>query len=57
MSHHEQQASEHGDEQQHLWPAYNLNLAPPQASTQGLFQQPLDLTSTIQAQAVIAHHV
>ena len=22
-----------------LWPAYNLNLAPPQASTEGLFQQ------------------
>ncbi|MGA2458481.1 MAG: hypothetical protein ABSF85_13005, partial [Terriglobales bacterium] len=39
--HHEQQASEHGDEQQHqeLSPAYNRNLASPQASTQGLFQQ------------------
>src|SRR5436309_3086226 len=22
-----------------LWPAYNLNIAPPQASTEGLFQQ------------------
>jgi hypothetical protein len=41
VSHHEQQASECEDKQQHreLWPAYYPNLAPPQASTQGLFQQ------------------
>src|SRR6266481_5308760 len=41
VSHHEQQASKCNGEQQHrvLWPAYNLNLAPPQASTEGLFQQ------------------
>src|SRR5215472_4653713 len=40
VSHHEQ-ASEANREQQHrvLWPAYNPNLAPRQASTQGLFQQ------------------
>src|SRR5207244_11307227 len=41
VSHHEQQASKCNGEQQHrvLWPAYNLNIAPPQASTEGLFQQ------------------
>jgi hypothetical protein len=41
MSHHEQQASEGGDDEQHhdLWPAYIVNLESPQASTQGLFQQ------------------
>jgi len=41
VSHHEQQASECNGEQQHreLWPTYNLNVAPPQASTEGLFQQ------------------
>ena len=41
VSHHEQQASQCNDEQQHpvLWPAYNPNFAPPQASTEGLFQQ------------------
>src|SRR6266511_2687854 len=41
VSHHEQQASKWNGEQQHrvLWPAYNLNIAPPQASTEGLFQQ------------------
>jgi len=41
VPHHEQQASKCNGEQQHrvLWPAYNLNIAPPQASTQGLFQQ------------------
>jgi len=41
VSHHEQQASECEDKQRHreLWPAYNANLAPPQASTEGLFQQ------------------
>src|SRR5713226_6264587 len=41
VSHHEQQASKWNGEKQHrvLWPAYNLNLAPPQASTEGLFQQ------------------
>src|SRR6266436_8495693 len=42
VSHHEQQASKWNGEQQHrvLWPAYNPNLAPPQASTEGLFQHP-----------------
>src|SRR6266849_5211180 len=41
VSHHEQQASEGNGEQQHreLWPAYNPNPAPPQASTERLFQQ------------------
>src|SRR2546428_10953501 len=41
VSHHKQQASKCNGEQQHrvLWPAYNLNIAPPQASTEGLFQQ------------------
>jgi hypothetical protein len=41
VSHHEQQASQRNGEQQHrvLWPAYNPNIAPPQASTEGLFQQ------------------
>jgi hypothetical protein len=41
VSHHEQQASKCGGEQQHreLWPAYNVNLAPLQASIEGLFQQ------------------
>src|SRR5437773_10050036 len=41
VSHHEQQASKWNGEQQHgvLWPAYNPNIAPPQAPTEGLFQQ------------------
>src|SRR5258705_12331485 len=41
VSHHEQQASERGDEQQHpeLWPAYSVNSPALQESTQGLFQQ------------------
>ena len=45
MSHHEQQASERGNEQQHheLWPAYNLTLVWEQASSQVLFQQQRDL--------------
>src|SRR2546429_8581025 len=49
VSHHEQQASKCNGEQQHreLWPAYNLNIAPPQASTEGLFQQTRLFTSTI----------
>ena len=49
VSHHEQQASECSGEQQHreLWPAYNLNIAPPQASTEGLFQQTRPLTTVI----------
>jgi hypothetical protein len=42
VSHHEQQASERCSEQQHRWPAYNLNVASPQASTEGLFQQVVD---------------
>src|SRR5207249_5223117 len=46
VSHHEQQASKCNGEQQHpvLRPAYNLNIAPPQASTQGLFQQTQPIT-------------
>src|SRR5216684_557169 len=50
VSHHEQQASKWNGEQQHrvLWPAYNPNIAPPQASTEGLFQQTRLLTSTIE---------
>src|SRR5207302_8460858 len=49
VSHHEQQASKCNGEQQHrvLWPAYNLNIAPPQASTEGLFQQTQAITLTI----------
>jgi len=41
VSHHEQQASERGDQQQHweLWPAYSVNNAALQESTQRLFQQ------------------
>jgi hypothetical protein len=41
VPHHEQQASKWNGEKQHreLWPAYNSNIAPPQASTEGLFQQ------------------
>ncbi|MGA9861813.1 MAG: hypothetical protein WBQ19_06845, partial [Terriglobales bacterium] len=36
-----QQASKGNGEKRHreLWPAYNVNAAPPQASTEGLFQQ------------------
>jgi len=47
VSHHEQQASKCNGEQQHrkLWPAYNANVAPPQASTEGLFQQTPDFVS------------
>jgi hypothetical protein len=49
MSHHEQQASERGNEQQHheLWPAYNLILVREQASTQVLFQQQLAVSQAI----------
>src|SRR6266581_8532764 len=49
VSHHEQQASKCNGEKQHrvLWPAYNLNIAPPQASTEGLFQQTRLLTTVI----------
>src|SRR5215472_6056410 len=39
VSHHKQQASQCNAEQQHRWAAYNLNPAPAQASTEGLFQQ------------------
>ena len=41
VPHHKQQASECSGKQQHreLWPAYNSNVASPQASTEGLFQQ------------------
>jgi hypothetical protein len=41
VSHHEQPASKWNGEKQHreLWPAYNANVAPSQASTEGLFQQ------------------
>src|SRR6476660_7763509 len=46
VSHHEQQASKCHGEQQHreLWPAYNANVAPSQASTEGLFQQTQAIT-------------
>src|SRR5580765_669736 len=49
VSHHEQQASKCHGEQQHreLWPAYNANVAPSQASTEGLFQQ-TKVISTVQ---------
>src|SRR5215831_15475347 len=52
VSHHEQ-ASKANREQQHrvLWPAYNPNLAPRQASTEGLFQQTL-LVASIDKQPV-----
>src|SRR5215470_5749917 len=55
MSHHEQQASERGDEQQHreLLPAYNVNRAALQESTQGLFQQPRLVTPTMP----VSHHL
>src|SRR5262252_7401858 len=39
VSHHKQQASQCNGEQQHRWAAYNVNPAPAQASTEGLFQQ------------------
>src|SRR5215469_1725376 len=47
VSHHEQ-ASKRNRELQHrvLWPAYNLNLATRQASTEGLFQQGRKLDSS-----------
>jgi hypothetical protein len=48
VSHHEQQASKHCRKQQHRWPAYNLNLAPPQAATDGLFQQTRLISKVIQ---------
>jgi hypothetical protein len=50
VPHHEQQASKWNGEKRHreLWPAYNPNIAPPQASTEGLFQQTLSLTMTAQ---------
>src|SRR5215831_11267660 len=49
ISHHDQQPSEDCREHRHreLWPAYNLNLAPPQASTEGLFQHSQDLSLII----------
>src|SRR5215467_9735343 len=41
LPHHNQQASEHGNQQQHreLWPAYSVNSAALQESTRRLFQQ------------------
>jgi hypothetical protein len=49
VPHHEQQASKWNGEKQHreLWPAYNPNLAPPQASTEGLFQQTRLLSTVV----------
>src|SRR5262249_3530182 len=38
VSHHERQASKRCSEQQHRWPAYNVNVAPLQALTERLFQ-------------------
>ncbi|MGA2337756.1 MAG: hypothetical protein ABSG08_20470, partial [Terriglobales bacterium] len=48
--HHGQQASKGNGEKRHreLWPAYNVNAAPPQASTEGLFQQTLNVNATLQ---------
>jgi hypothetical protein len=56
VSHHEQQASKWNGEQQHrvLWPAYNLNIAPPQASTEGLFQQTQAISLTTSSTGPIA---
>src|SRR2546428_12172823 len=53
VSHHEQQASKWNGEQQHrvLWPAYNPNIAPPQASTEGLFQHQRLITTTMVGRA------
>ncbi|MGA9804828.1 MAG: hypothetical protein ACLP0H_02705, partial [Terriglobales bacterium] len=44
-----QQASKGNGEKRHreLWPAYNVNAAPPQASTEGLFQQTRLFTTAI----------
>src|SRR5215469_10241952 len=47
VSHHKQQASQCNAEQQHRWAAYNLNPAPAQASTEGLFQQTRLVSSSI----------
>ena len=65
MPHHEQQASKWNREKQHqeLWPAYNPNIAPPQASTEGFFQQTQAITlrtppgrvSVIDSMTVSAH--
>src|SRR5215469_4157651 len=44
VSHHKQQASQCNGEQQHRWAAYNVNPAPAQASTEGLFQQTLSIS-------------
>src|SRR5215831_17271905 len=44
VSHHKQQASQCNGEQQHRWAAYNVNPAPAQASTEGLFQQTQAIT-------------
>ena len=54
VSHHEQQASERGNQQQHrqLWPAYSVNSAALQESTQGLFQQ-TRLLATVEERAHI----
>src|SRR6266566_3120584 len=59
VSHHKQQASKCNGEQQHrvLWPAYNLNIAPPQASTEGLFQQTQAITPTITGEMAIFHQL
>jgi len=56
VPHHEQQASECNGEQQHreLWPAYNPNAAPPQASTEGLFQQTQAISLRTPVVSVIA---
>src|SRR5439155_20176776 len=59
VSHHKQQASKCNGEQQHrvLWPAYNLNIAPPQASTEGLFQQTQVKAITLRTGYHPAHRV
>src|SRR5215470_9669856 len=50
-SHHEQQASERGQQPQHhkLWPAYNVTSVQEQASSRVLFQQTRVILPTVQA--------
>jgi hypothetical protein len=49
VSHHKQRASKDNGEQQHRWPAYNVNVARAQASIEGLFQH-TRLIATIEAE-------
>src|SRR5262249_46202720 len=52
VSHHERQASKRCSEQQHRWPAYNVNVAPLQALTERLFQH----TQAISQLCALASH-